>query len=85
LLQSTATPREASVHLQTLGHDEATPTSKITANVVVIRNCILLFQSAKIKTNLFNQQYMLFNHCYQGIHILHSYFALYKTTLLIQL
>jgi hypothetical protein len=33
--------------IDVLGHDEATPTSKITANVVVIRNCILLFQSAK--------------------------------------
>ena len=45
LEQSTVTPSEVSVQLQTLGHDDATPTSKITANVAVIRNCILRRQS----------------------------------------
>jgi len=39
-----------SVQLQTLGHGEATPTSQITAKVVVIRNCIFLRQSTKLKT-----------------------------------
>jgi hypothetical protein len=43
--QSTVTPSEVSVQLQTLGQDDATPTSKITANVAVIRNCILRRQS----------------------------------------
>ena len=45
LEQSTVTPSEVSVQLQTLGHDDATPTSKITANVAVIRNRILRRQS----------------------------------------
>jgi hypothetical protein len=38
------------LQLQTSGHDEATPTSEITANVVAIRNCIFPRQSIKIKT-----------------------------------
>ena len=47
--QLTLTPSEVSVQLQTLGHDDVTPTSKITANVAVIRNCILLRQSTNTK------------------------------------
>jgi len=50
LLQLTVGPCGKPVQLQTLGHGEATPTSEITANVVVIRNCIFLRQSIKIKT-----------------------------------
>ena len=49
LEQSTVTPSEVSVQLQTLGHDDATPTSKIRANVAVIRNCILRRQSTNTK------------------------------------
>jgi hypothetical protein len=49
LEHSTVAPSEVSVQLQTLGHDDATPTSKITANVAVIRNCILRRQSTNTK------------------------------------
>jgi hypothetical protein len=45
LLQLTSTPTEASVQLQTLGHDDTAPTSKITATIAVIRNSILRRQS----------------------------------------
>jgi len=41
LWQVTSTPTELSVQLQTLGHDDTTPTSKITAISTVIRNSIL--------------------------------------------
>ena len=47
--QSTLTPSEVSVQLQTLGHDDATPTRKITENSVVIRNSILSRQSTNIR------------------------------------
>ena len=63
--QSTVTPSEVSVQLQTVGHDDATPTSKITANVVVIRNCILRRQS----TNT-NCIYLIITDYYMGISIL---------------
>ena len=49
LLQSTSTPTEVSVQLQTLGHDDVTPTSTITANAAVIRNCMLRRQSTNTK------------------------------------
>ena len=49
LLQLTSTPIEASVQLQLLGHDDTTPTSKITATIVVIRNSILRRQSTNTK------------------------------------
>ena len=42
-------PFELLVQLQTLGHDDATPTSRITATIAVIRNCILCHQSTNIK------------------------------------
>jgi hypothetical protein len=38
-----------SVHLQTLGHDDTTPTSKITATIAAIRNSILRRQSTNTK------------------------------------
>ena len=38
-----------SLQVQLLGHDDTTPTSKITATIVVIRNSILRTQSTKIK------------------------------------
>ena len=47
--QLTTAPRRVSVQLQTLGHDDATPTSKTTANVAVIKNCILRRQSTNTK------------------------------------
>lgn len=49
LEQSTVTPSEVSVQLHTLGHDNATPTSKITKTITVLRNCILRRQSTNIK------------------------------------
>ena len=49
LLQSTETPFEVLVQSQTLGHDDATPTSRITATIVVIRHCILRRQSTNTK------------------------------------
>ena len=49
LLQSTLTPTEWFEQLQTLGHDDATATSKITANIAVIRNCMLRRQSTNTK------------------------------------
>ena len=49
LEQSTVTPSELSVHLQTLGQDDTTPTNKITATIAVIRICILRCQSTNIK------------------------------------
>jgi hypothetical protein len=49
LLQYRTTPSEVSVQLQTLGHDDATPTSKITATIAVIRNCMLRRQSTNTK------------------------------------
>ena len=49
LEQSTVTPSEVSVQLQTLGHDDATPTSKITTTIAVIRNCIVRLQSTNTK------------------------------------
>jgi hypothetical protein len=41
--------RKPPVQLHTLGHDDATPTSRITATIAVIRNCILCRQSTNIK------------------------------------
>ena len=38
------------VQLQKLGHDDATPTSKITTTVVAIRNCMLCRKSTNTKT-----------------------------------
>ena len=35
---------------QTLGHDDATPTSKITTTVAIIRNCMLRRKSINTKT-----------------------------------
>ena len=49
LEQSTLTPSELSVQLQTLGQDDTTPTNKITTTIAVIRNCILRCQSTNIK------------------------------------
>jgi hypothetical protein len=49
LEQSTLTPFELLVQLQTLGHDDTTPTNKITATIAVIRNCILRSQSTNTK------------------------------------
>ena len=49
LLQKRTTPSEVSVQLQTLGQDDATPTSKITAHIAVIRNCMLRRQSTNTK------------------------------------
>jgi hypothetical protein len=49
LVQLTLTPSEVSIQLQTLGHDDATPTSRITATITVIRNCILHRQSTNTK------------------------------------
>jgi hypothetical protein len=49
LLQLTLTPTEWFEQLQTLGHDDVTPTSKITANITVIRNCMLRRQSTNAK------------------------------------
>jgi len=49
LAQSTVTPSEMSVQLQTLGHDDATPTSTITTTIDVLRNCILRRQSTNTK------------------------------------
>ncbi len=44
-LQSTTLPEQT----QRLGHADTTPTSKITATIVVIRNSILRTQSTKMK------------------------------------
>jgi hypothetical protein len=49
LEQLTSTTYEPPVQLHTLGHDDATPTSRITATIAVIRNCILCRQSTNIK------------------------------------
>ena len=48
--QSTINPMKLSLQLQTLGHDDATPTSKITTTVDVIRNCMLRRKSTNTKT-----------------------------------
>ena len=45
LEQLTLTPFEVLVQPQTLGHDDATPTSRITATITVIRHCILCRES----------------------------------------
>ena len=45
LEQSTLTLFELIVQLQALGHDDVIPTSRITANIAVIRHCILRRQS----------------------------------------
>jgi hypothetical protein len=37
------------VQPQSLGHDDATPTSRITAIIAVIRHCILRRQSTNTK------------------------------------
>jgi len=47
--QLTKTPSGMSVQLQTLGQDDATPTSKLTATITVIRNFILRRQSTSTK------------------------------------
>ena len=47
LSQSTVTPSEVSVQLHILGHDDATPTSKITTTIDVLRNSILRRQATK--------------------------------------
>jgi hypothetical protein len=49
LEQSTLTPFELIVQLQTLGQDDTTPTNKVTATIAVIRNCILRSQSTNTK------------------------------------
>jgi len=49
LEQLTLTPFEVLVQPQTLGHDDATPTSRITATIAVIRHCILSRQSTNTK------------------------------------
>ena len=49
LEQSTLTPFEVLVQTQTLGHADATPTSRITATIAVIRHCILRRQSTNTK------------------------------------
>ena len=53
LEQSTLTLFELLVQLQTLGHDDAIPTSRITATIAVIRHCILHRQST-------NTQYIIY-------------------------
>jgi hypothetical protein len=42
LLQYTTSPPELSEQLQSLGHDDVTPTTNITATIAVIINCMLL-------------------------------------------
>ena len=49
LEQLTLTPFEVLKQPQTLGHDDATPTSRITATIIVIRHCILRRQSTNTK------------------------------------
>jgi hypothetical protein len=49
LEQLTLTPFEVLVQPQSLGHDDATPTSRITAIIAVIRHCILRRQSTNTK------------------------------------
>ena len=49
LLHSTVTPGVWFQHQQTLGHDDVTPTSKITATITVIGNCMLRRQSTNAK------------------------------------
>ena len=49
LLQSTLTPTEWLEQLQTVGHDDTTPTSKLTEHIAVIRNCMLRCQSTNKK------------------------------------
>jgi len=49
LLQRTSTPTERPVQLHALGHDDTTPTSKITATIAVVRNSILRRQSTNAK------------------------------------
>ena len=48
--QLTAYPYGSFLQLQTLWHDDATPTSKITTAVVVIRNCMVCRKSTNTKT-----------------------------------
>ena len=50
LEQSTVGQYERSKQLQTLGHDDATPTRKITTTVAVIGNCMLRRNSTNTKT-----------------------------------
>ena len=47
--QSTVNPDQVLVQLQTLGHDDTTPTSKLTITIAVLRNCILRRQSTNTK------------------------------------
>ena len=49
LEQLTLTLFEVLVQPQSLGHDDATPTSRITATIAVIRHCILRRQSTNTK------------------------------------
>jgi hypothetical protein len=55
LEQVTLTPFEVLVQPQSLGHDDATPTSRITAIIAVIRHCILRRQSTN--TNVLLNSY----------------------------
>jgi hypothetical protein len=55
LEQLTLTPFEVLVQPQSLGHDDATPTSRITAIIAVIRHCILRRQSTN--TNVLLNSY----------------------------
>ena len=48
-MQSTKSPSETVVQLQTLGHDAATPTNTTSPNIAVINNCILSRQSTNTK------------------------------------
>ena len=50
LEQSTVRLYEGPEQIQTLGHDDATPTRKITTTVAVIRNCMLRRNSTNTKT-----------------------------------
>ena len=57
-LQSTWTPSELVVHLQTLGHDAATPTNKTRPNIAAINNCILSRQSTNTKAKQIKKKHL---------------------------
>ena len=76
--QSTVTPSEVSVHLQTLGHEYTTPTSKLTTTIAVLRNCILRRQSTNIKKYFFNNV----QYCYSCIKKIYG--EIYNTIIYIE-
>jgi hypothetical protein len=67
-----------SVQLQTLGHDDTTPTCKLTTTIAVLRNCILRRQSTnRNKYFLNNVQY-----CYSCIKKIYG--EIYNTIIYIE-